>query len=71
MHRRSSEAVTCQSVFVAMPHCTIDATSMAPIVPARMRWLADYTIGFVIVLVHLVMMSHANEELARDGRFLR
>ena len=28
-----------------------------------MRKLADYTIGLVIVLVHLVMMSRQNEKL--------
>jgi hypothetical protein len=28
-----------------------------------MRRLADYTVGLVIVLVHLVMMGRANEKL--------
>jgi hypothetical protein len=28
-----------------------------------MRWLADYTLGVVIVLVHLVIMGRQNEKL--------
>lgn len=34
-----------------------------------MRRLADYTLGLVIVLAHLVMMSRANEKLALGDRF--
>lgn len=30
-----------------------------------MRRLADYTIGLVIVLAHLIMMSRHNDKLAR------
>jgi len=30
-----------------------------------MRRLADYTIGLVIVLAHLIMMGRKNDELAR------
>ena len=33
-----------------------------------MRRLADYTLGVVIVLVHFVMMSRANERLALGER---
>ncbi len=33
-----------------------------------MRRLADYTVGLVIVLVHLVMMSRANERLVLEDR---
>ena len=33
-----------------------------------MRRLADYTLGVVIVIVHLIMMSHANDKLALDDR---
>jgi hypothetical protein len=35
-----------------------------------MRWLGDYTVGMVIVFVHLVMMSRANERLFVRGRAL-
>lgn len=30
-----------------------------------MRRLADYTIGLVIVLAHLIMMGRQNDKLAR------
>jgi hypothetical protein len=33
-----------------------------------MRRLADYTLGVVIVLVHLIMMSRANERLTLGER---
>jgi len=33
-----------------------------------MRRLADYTLGLVIVLVHLIVMSHANDKLALQER---
>jgi hypothetical protein len=31
-----------------------------------MRKLADYTVGVVIVLVHLIMMARQNERLSRS-----
>ena len=31
-----------------------------------MRWIADYTVGVVIVLVHLIMMSRQNEKRGLD-----
>jgi hypothetical protein len=36
-----------------------------------MRWIADYTIGVVIVLVHLVMMARQADERALEARALR
>jgi hypothetical protein len=36
-----------------------------------MRKLADYTVGVVIVLVHLVIMSWRNEKLGLDAGTLR
>lgn len=33
-----------------------------------MRRLADYTVGLAIVLVHLIMMSRANERIALQER---
>jgi hypothetical protein len=36
-----------------------------------MRKVADYTIGVVIVLVHLVMMARRNEKLGLDSGLAR
>jgi hypothetical protein len=36
-----------------------------------MRRLADYTIGVVIVLVHLVMISRSNEKRGLDTGITR
>jgi hypothetical protein len=36
-----------------------------------MRKLADYTVGVVIVLVHLVIMSWRNEKLGLETGALR
>ena len=33
-----------------------------------MRRIADYTIGLVIVLAHLIMMGRQNDKLARLAR---
>ncbi len=36
-----------------------------------MRKLADYTLGVVIVLVHLVMMARQNDKLGLDTGVMR
>ena len=36
-----------------------------------MRKLADYTVGVVIVLVHLIMMARQNEKLGLDTGIMR
>lgn len=43
-------------------------TLASAVAGGTMRRLADYTVGLVIVLVHLVMMSRANETLALEER---
>jgi hypothetical protein len=50
----------------------LDVGALPPRVPprgegGRMKKFADYTIGVVIVLVHLVIMSWRNEKLGLDA----